>query len=122
MSATNVMGCTLSFTSNIDRFQSQYGQPAPQSWQTLGYLTNATGSATPVMTLYFQSGHMSAADDQRVNVDVFRFTSLDPCLTVPSPTVTGPLFAGAANVTVSGVSATATNVAIYQINGASTVK
>ena len=120
--ATNVAACTLSFSNNIDKFQSQYGQPAPQSWQTLGYLTNAPGSATPVITFYFQSGHMSAADDQRVNIDVFRFTSLDPCLAVPSPTVTGPLFANAANVTVAGVSATATNVAVYQINGGAPVK
>jgi hypothetical protein len=121
LSVTNVAGCTLSFT-NVDRFQSQYGQPAPQAWQTLGYLTNAPASATPVITFYFQSGHMSAADEQRVNVDCFRFTSLDPCLTVVSPTVTGPLFANAANVTVAGVSATATDVAVYQNNGAGPVK
>jgi hypothetical protein len=121
LSVTNVAGCTLSFT-NVDRFQSQYGQPAPQAWQTLGYLTNAPASATPVITFYFQSGHMSAADEQRVNVDCFRFTSLDPCLTVPSPAVTGPLFANAANVTVAGVSATATDVAVYQNSGAGPVK
>ena len=121
LSVTNVVGCTLSFT-NVDKFQSQYGQPAPQAWQTLGYLTNDPGSVNPVITLYFQSGHVSAGDEQRLNVDCFRFTSLDPCLTVPPPTVTGPLFANAANVTVAGVSATATNVAVYQINGAGTVK
>jgi hypothetical protein len=119
---TNVAGCTLSFTNNVDRFQAQYGQPAPQSWQFLGYLTNQPGSATPVFTLYFQSGHVSAADDQRLNVDCFRFTSLDPCLTVPSPTITGPLFSNAANVTVAGVVPTATNVAIYQNSGAGMVK
>jgi hypothetical protein len=122
LSVTNVVGCTLSFTNNIDKFQSQYGQPAPQSWQTLGYLTNDPASATPIMTFYFQSGHMSAADDQRVNVDCFRFTSLDPCLTVSSPTVTGPLFASATNVTVAGISTNATNVAVYQNNGAGMVK
>ena len=122
LSVTNVAGCALSFTSNIDKFQSQYGQPAPQSWQLLGYLTNHPGSATPVITFYFQNGHVSAADDQRLNVDCFRFTSLDPCLSVPAPTVTGPLFANGTNVTVAGVSATATNVAVYQNNGAGMVK
>ncbi len=118
---TNIAGCTLSFT-NSDKFRNQYGQPAPQSWQTLGYLTNAPASATPVITFYFQSGNVSAGAEQRLNVDCFRFTSLDPCLTVPSPTVTGPLFANAANVTVAGVSATATNVAVYQNNGGGPVK
>ena len=122
LSVTNVAGCTLSFTNNIDKFQSQYGQPAPQSWQLLGYLTNDPGSATPVITFYFQSGHVSAGDEQRLNVDCFRFTSLAPCLTVPAPTVTGPLFANATNVTVGGISATATNVAVYQNSGSGMVK
>jgi len=122
LSVTNVAGCTLSFTNNIDKFQTQFGQPAPQTWQTLGYLTNAPGSATPIFTLYFQNGHVSAADEQRMDVDVFRFTSLAPCLTVPSPTVTGPLFANGPSVTVGSVLATATNVAVYQINGAGAVK
>jgi hypothetical protein len=118
---TNVAGCSLSFT-NSGKFQSQYGQPAPQAWQTLGYLTNNPGSATPIITFYFQSGHVSAGDEQRMNVDCFRFTSLDPCLSVPSPTVTGPLFASAASVIVGGVSTNATNVAVYQNNGAGAVK
>jgi hypothetical protein len=74
LSVTNVAGCTLSFT-NTDKFQSQYGQPAPQAWQTLGYLTNCPASTTPAITFYFQSGHMSAADDSGLNVDCFRFTS-----------------------------------------------
>src|SRR5262249_14349905 len=95
---------------------------APQSWQFLGYLTNAPGSATPTITFYYQSGHVAAGDDQRLNVDCFRFTSLDPCLSVPVPTVTGPLSVGLTNVTVTGVSADATNVAVYQTTGTNPVR
>src|SRR5204862_7320364 len=122
VNATNVAGCTLSFSNNIDKFQSQYGQPAPQSWQLLGYLTNNPGSVTPVFTVYLKSGRVSAGEESRMDVDCFRFTSLDPCLTVPPPAVTGPLFADAGSVVVGGISPTATNVAVYQKSGSGMVK
>jgi hypothetical protein len=122
LSATNVAGCTLSFSTNIDKFQARYGEPAPQSWQLLGYLTNDPGSATPLVTFYFQDGNVSAALEQRLEVDCFRFTSLDPCLTVAAPTVTGPLAANLNNVRVAGVSPGATNVAVYQDSGGGMVR
>ena len=117
LQVTNVALCTLSFSNNIDKFQAQFGRPAPQSWQFLGYLTNAPGSTHPALRFFYQAGAVSAASEERLEVDCFRFTSLDPCLTVPAPFVTGPLFSNAPTVAVTGISATATNVTVYQNTG-----
>jgi len=117
LSATNVAGCTLSFTNDIDKFQAQYGRPAPQSWQFLGYLTNDPGSATPEIRFYYQSGAVSAVTEERLEVDCFRFTSLDPCITVPAPIVTGPLSTNLNNVIVTSVGTNATNVVVFQNTG-----
>jgi hypothetical protein len=119
MAVTNVGGCTLSFSNNINKFQAPFGT---NSWEFLGYLTNAPGSATPIITFYYQSGIVSAGQESRLEVDCFKFTSLDPCLTVAAPSVTGPLFAGGTNLTVSGVSSSATNISVYQNGGGGMVK
>jgi hypothetical protein len=119
LSVTNVAGCTLSFMNNIDKFQSPYGE-AP-TWQFLGYLTNDPGSATPAFTFYYQSGQVSAADDQRLEIDCFRFTYLEPCLAVPVPTVIGPLSTNSSQVVVAGVTNTATKVTVYQATGTNMV-
>ena len=119
LSVTNVARCTLSFTNNIDKFQTRYGEQP--TWQFLGYLTNDPGSATPAFTFYYQGGHVSAAADQRLVVDCFRFTFLEPCLAVPLPTVIGPLSTNSNQVVVAGVTNTATKITVYQSAGANMV-
>lgn len=114
---TNSAGCTLSFT-NTDKFQAQYGQPAPQNWELLGYLTNNPASAKPVIDLYYLSGTVDAGAQKRLILDCFRFTLLEPCLSVPVPTVTGPLATNLSTVQVSGVSSNASAVTVYQDGGA----
>src|SRR5688572_9905183 len=51
---SNAANCTLSFTET-DKFQRRFGQPAPQQWQFLGYVTNDPGSTTPTIDLYLKS-------------------------------------------------------------------
>src|ERR1035441_1441148 len=45
LGVTNASGCTLSFTS-ADKFQAAFGD---STWQSLGYVTNNAGSATPAI-------------------------------------------------------------------------
>ena len=75
---TNVFGCTLSVT-NTDKFKSIYGA-VPNSWSTIGYLTNDPGVANPQITLYYVSGTVSATLQNRVEMDCFRFVLAQPCL------------------------------------------
>jgi hypothetical protein len=110
-------GCTLSFT-NTDKFQIQYGRPAPQTWQLLGYLTNDPGSTTPVIDLRWVSGTVDAASQKRLLLDCFRFTLVEPCVGVAVPTVGGPLATNLPTVQVTGVQSNATEVAVYQDAGA----
>ena len=112
---TNISGCTLSAT-NTDKFQTQYGN-SPNSWSTIGYLTNNSDSSNPQIGLYFVGGMVNAGASQRMEIDTFRFTLNQPCLTVASPSVTGPLATNLSNVTVTGVSNNATKVTVYQNSG-----
>jgi hypothetical protein len=112
---TNVSGCTLSVT-NTDKFKSIYGA-VPNSWSTIGYLTNDLGSANPQITLYYVSGTVSASLQNRVEMDCFRFVLAQPCLGVSSPTVTGPLATNNSVVRVNGVVTNATSVTVYQDSG-----
>lgn len=114
----NTAGCTLSFTSS-DKFQSAFGD---DSWQPLGFVTNDAGSATPAITFYYQSGTVDAGADLRLEVDCFRFNLLTPCLTVPVPSVLGPLGASVPKVTIAGVATNATSVAAYQDSGSGMVR
>ncbi len=117
---TNISGCTLSF-SNTPVFQSSYGA-SPNSWSTLGYLTNNPGSSNPQLGLYFVSGIVSAGAEARMEFDCFRFVLAQPCLAVASPTVNGPLSTNVTQVTVNGVLSDATDVAVWQDSGSGMVK
>ncbi len=114
---TNFSGCTISAT-NTDKFQSRYGN---STWQTLTYVTNDPGSATPVLGFYFVDGTVSAGTGNRLEIDTFKFIKFDPCLLVSAPTVTGPIAAGLTNVTVTGISTNATKATAYQDSGSGMV-
>ncbi len=111
----NTGGCTLSF-SQTDKFQSQYGQ-SPASWQLLGFLTNDANSSMPIIDFYYLSGNINVAASQRLVIDCFRFTLVQPCLAVPVPTVSGPLATNLPTVQINGIISTATAVTIYQDTG-----
>jgi hypothetical protein len=115
LGATNTSGCTLSFT-NTDKFQSRFGA-APNSWSTLGYLTNDPGSANPQITFYFVGGTVSAGSNNRLEMDCFKFVLFQPCLTVAPPSITGPLATNGTTVRVTGVLTNATRVTVYQDSG-----
>jgi hypothetical protein len=111
---------TLSFTNSGTNFIRASGNPANQ-WKTLGYVTNDIASSTPSIDFYYESGHVSAGANQRLLMDTFRFTLVQPCLSVPVVGVTGPLSTNVNQVVVTGVSGTATNVFVYQDSGAGMV-
>ena len=111
---------TLSFTNSGTNFIRTSGSPANQ-WKTLGFITNDVGSSTPSIDFYYESGHVSAGASQRLLMDTFRFTLVQPCLSIPVVGVTGPLSTNVNQVVVTGVSASATNVFVYQNSGAGMV-
>ncbi len=121
VSSTNA---TLSFATT-DKFQRSFGNPANQ-WRLMGYLTNDAGSSTPWLEFRYQSGAVSGAGTpssaaNRLLFDTWRFTLVEPCLSVPVVSVTGPLSTNSTDVVVTGVSATATNVFVYQNSGSGMV-
>jgi hypothetical protein len=116
LSVTCSLGGTLSFFNAGTNFIQAAGNPANQ-WKFLGYLTNDVESATPVIDFGYLGGHVAAGASQRLLVDCFRFTLDDPCLDIPVVGVTGPLSSNSNDVVVTGVSASATNVNVYQDSG-----
>lgn len=124
LGVTNNDGGTLSFTETA-RFQRSFGQPAPQRWQLLGFLTNNANTSTPTITFYFKDGLVSAGAQARLPVDTFRFTLYDPCTDVTDISdvnVTGPLSTNLAAVVVTGITNAATKITIYQDRGAGMVE
>lgn len=117
--ATNTANCTLSFTST-DKFQRSFGAAVGgvNPYQFIGWVTNDLGTNSPFITFYFENGIVNAGASQRLLVDTFRFDLESPCLDVPKVNVTGPLAANLNTVVVSGVSASATAVTVYQDSGA----
>ena len=113
LGVTNTSGCTLSWTDTA-LFQSAYGN---STWQTLGYLTNDPGMSDPVITFYWDGGTVDAGIESRMEMDTFRFVLSQPCLSVASPSVTGPLATNTPYVTVLGISTNATKVTVYQDSG-----
>ena len=120
LGVTNNAGCTLSFTET-DRFQRSFGQPAPQQWQFLGFLTNNADTSTPTITFYYKSGLVNATGGNRLIVDTFRFTYYDLCTDVATVGVTGPLATNLATVVVTGVT-NATEITVYQASGSGMVE
>jgi len=124
LGVTNNAGCTISFTET-DRFQRRFGQPAPQRWQFLGFLTNNADTSTPTITFYFKDGLVSAGAQARLPVDTFRFSLYDPCTDVTDisdVSVTGPLATNLASVVVTGISNAATKITVYQDSGSGMVE
>jgi len=120
MSVACTNGGALSFT-NTDKFKRIYGNPANQ-WRLMGYLTNNVGSTTPTIVFRYESGTVSGSSPgNRLLFDSWRFTLVQPCLSVGVVGVTGPLSADTSTVAVTGVSASATNINVYQDSGAGMV-
>ncbi|MCX8090511.1 MAG: hypothetical protein N3I86_06170 [Verrucomicrobiae bacterium] len=97
-------------------FQRSYGNPA-NKWSLIGYVTNDPGSARPFIRFHYKSGLVNATLQNRLLVDCFRFTLVQPCLSVPPVEVTGPLGANLTEVVVIGVTNTATAITVYQNSG-----
>lgn len=116
---TAVSGGSLSFELT-DAFQRRYGQPAPQQWRLLGFLTNDPGSTTPIIEFRLHSSTNINSSTARFMVDCFRFTLYEPCLDVADVTVVGPLAATLPTVVVSGVT-NATQITVYQDSGSGMV-
>lgn len=121
LGVTNDAGCTLSFTET-DKFRRSYGQPAPQQWQLLGFLTNNADTSTPMITFYYKSGVVTATGGNRLVVDTFRFTLYEPCTDIPAVGITGPLATNLNTVVVTGVTNIATKITVYQDSGAGMVQ
>jgi hypothetical protein len=80
----------------------------------LCYFTNDASVVNPAITFRYVSGTISGSS--RWYADLFRFENLaccNPCVTVPAVSVPGPLYAGQTNLTVTGVSVSATAITIY---------
>ena len=103
--------------------QRQYGAPANQ-WQFMGYLTNNSGSANPVIEFRYLSGRVSGAGagaaGNRLLFDCWRFTLVEPCLSTAGVLVTGPLTTNSNQVVVTGVT-NATKITVYQNSGSGMV-
>ena len=120
MTATCTAGGILSF-STTDKFQRSFGNPANQ-WQFMGFLTNDIGSTTPTIEFRYLSGTVSGAGSpasaaNRMLFDCWRFTLVQPCLSIPVVNVTGPLATNISTVTVTNISNTATQINVYQDAG-----
>jgi hypothetical protein len=102
-------------------FQRSFANDATKAatWLFICYITNNSGVVSPKLSFRYQSGRVNAGDagGNRLLFDCWRFTLVQPCLNVAVPGVTGPLSTNVTAVNVAGVSATATQVKIYQDAG-----
>jgi hypothetical protein len=85
------------------------------SWHLLGYITNAPGVSSPVITFAVTGGTVGPTSSaNRLYVDAFKFTEVNPCSGVAGDVeVAGPLAANQTFVSVEGVDPAATNVTVY---------
>ncbi|MCC6823427.1 MAG: hypothetical protein IT579_22070 [Verrucomicrobia subdivision 3 bacterium] len=120
LSVTCSVNGSLSFYDSGTNFIRAAGNPANQ-WKFLGYLTNDAAANTPTIDFGFLGGEVNAGAQQRLLVDVFRFQLDEACLDTPVVGITGPLSANTNQVIVTGVSAAATNVNVYQDSGSGMV-
>ncbi len=111
---TNVEGCALSFT-NTDKFQAKYGVASGgmNTWQFLGFLTNAPDTSTPKVTFFWESGDVDAGAQKRMLVDTFLFVS-DGCAIVPQVGISGAYSVASTTVTVTGIDTNTTAIKVYQ--------
>ncbi|HOA60075.1 MAG: hypothetical protein KA191_02255 [Verrucomicrobia bacterium] len=122
LGVTAIDGCTLSFT-NTDKFQARFGVSSGgmNTWQFLGYLTNAAEVNVPTINFYWESGDVDAGAQHRLLIDTFLFVS-DSCTEVPAVGISGSYVTTSTSVTVTDVDAAATAVKVYQyVNNAWTL-
>ena len=104
--------------TNSDVFQKS---KSGNTWYLMGYITNNPGITQPTVTFYLSGGYIDnntsgPGGAQRLYIDCFQFVAADPCLGVAgNVSVVGPLVAGGASVSVSGVTAGATNVTVFDL-------
>ncbi|HEX5221018.1 MAG TPA: PA14 domain-containing protein [Verrucomicrobiae bacterium] len=87
---------------------------AIHTWIHIGYITNT--QPDPTLTFTFVSADPALASANRWYMDTIRFENIgDPCFSSGATQVgiTGPLAAGGTNVTVTSVTAGATNVTVF---------
>ena len=118
--ATNAENCTISWTNTV-KFQRSYGQPSPQSWQLLGFVTNNPGTSFPRIRFYFAGGVVNATAQSRFLIEQFKFEYYDPCTDVAKPSVSGPLSIASNQVLVRQVT-NATKITVWQDSGAGMVQ
>ena len=110
--ADNFYGQTSAGCTNSAVFNQANGG---NTWKLMGYITNAPGITDPEI-IFKQVGGVTGptSNVSRLYVDAFKFTLIDVCAGVVGDlSVNGPLAAGQTFVTVSGVTAGATNVTIF---------
>jgi len=110
--ADNFYGQTSAGCTNSAVFNAANGG---NTWKLMGYITNAAGITDPEI-IFKQVGGVTGpgSNEKRLYVDAFKFTLIDVCAGVVGDlSVNGPLAAGQMFVTVSGVTAGATNVTIF---------
>jgi len=123
LGVTNLEGCTLNF-NQTGKFITTNGVPVngKHVYQLLGYVTNNVDSSSPRIRFYYKSGTVDAGPQQRLIVDTFKFALDNPCLDIPVVGVAGPLGASLSTVGVTGVSASATKITVYQDSGSGFVQ
>lgn len=117
MNAFSPDGTMSPSCTNTPVFQKSYGGNA---WIEMGYITNNPGVTSPTITFHYVSGQLdnSGAPGNRLYIDAFKFTEIDPCDgVVGDVAISGPLANNQTFVNVTGVTAGATNVTVYMSGG-----
>lgn len=103
-------GTVSASCTNSPLFQQSNGGA---TWRTMGYITNQPGISDPLIYFILTGGTINNSGN-RLYIEAFRFTLIDPCADfVDFVSINGPLAAGQTFVSVTGVTAGATNVTIY---------
>ncbi|MBA4150511.1 MAG: immunoglobulin domain-containing protein [Verrucomicrobia bacterium] len=113
VTATTGDGTLSSGAINSPVFNSGYSSTA---WHFLGTITLSPGVNEPTITFAVTGGDCGPTSSaNRLNIDAFRFTEINPCLGVAGDvTIGGPLAAGQTFVNVLGVDAAASAVTVYE--------
>ncbi len=113
VTATSSDGALSPSCANSPVYNTSY---AANAWHHLGYITNNPGITQPKVTFAVSGGACGPTTGaNRLYIDGFRFTEVNPCLGVaPLVSIGGPLAAGQTYVNVLGVDAGASSVKVYE--------
>ena len=111
VTAYSADGTVTSSCTNSIVFQSGQGGDV---WRTMGYITNNPGVISPTIIFYWNGVGTVNNSGNRLYIDAFKFTLIDPCDgVVGDVAVSGPLAANQTFVPVTGITAGATNITIF---------